>query len=88
VPKNNFRAEALLIMRPSFLKKSDQSGSKDGTMFSGAHIPLIATKRSLERATLFAIGNGSAGNTPDDTNFRADENKISRDSRGLTTLRL
>jgi hypothetical protein len=49
VPKNDFRAEPLLIMRPSFLKKSHQSGSKDGTMFSAAHIPSIVPKRSLQR---------------------------------------
>jgi hypothetical protein len=37
-------------MRPFFLKKSHRPDSKDGTMFSAAHIPPIATKRSLERA--------------------------------------
>jgi hypothetical protein len=37
-------------MRPSFLKKSHRPGSKDGTMLSAAHIPPIATKRSLQRA--------------------------------------
>jgi hypothetical protein len=50
VPKNDFRAEPLLIMRPSFLKKSHWPGSKDGTMFSAAHVPPIATKRSVDRA--------------------------------------
>jgi hypothetical protein len=50
VPKNDFCAEPLLIMRPFFLKKSHDPRSKDGTMFSAAHIPPIAQKRSLDRA--------------------------------------